>query len=93
MLMAALNFMNIVALPDDCLLPDRHYFFEVTKAAFSWGNVGAGLDFGTEIIFAKGKYVLVVGIGGNDDIKMHIATTFLFYIGIEYSDFHSACFS
>lgn len=93
MLMAALNFVDIIALPNNGLLPDRHYFFEVTKAAFSWGDVGAGLDFGTEIIFAKGKYVLVVGIGGNDDIKMHIATTFLFYIGIEYSDFHSACFS
>jgi hypothetical protein len=34
-----------------------------------------------------------VGIGGNDDIKMHIATAFLFYIGIKYSDFHSRCFS
>lgn len=90
--MAALNFVDIIAFLYDCLLPDRHYLFEVAKTAFSWSDMSGGLYFGTEIGFAEGEHIFVVGVGGNDDIKMHIATTFLFYIGIKYSDFHSRCF-
>jgi hypothetical protein len=87
-LLTAFQFINMISLLPDILFPGGNHFLQMTEAAVPVIHLAA-LGFGFEVSVTESKDTVVVGIGRNDDIEVHISPFSAFYISVKNSDFHS----